>query len=212
MVTSKLDMSPTERVVYEIHKHRLKERIDTDVKLWVDKQLRQYNQLIERVTGDDAYHDFLLTYIKREQIKYQADALDRPNPYDERRERPLCTCTHECPIQSANQPVEFRQHDDLDVAIRKYKQNHTGHPIVLDDAREAWSEKVGDALFLLRSLLNALTNNQIPDVDEDEDLIEQLREREIDTSIDEDDGEEDTEDGSGSVDDQIDAVAAESDD
>jgi hypothetical protein len=178
MPTSILEMSTVMKLQHRIHTNRLRESRDADVKRWVDSELRRHAAPIRRVSGEKVFQNFVLTYIKREKVKFQEPADSRQNPYDEARERPLCTCNEDCAIKAADQPVEFRRYENLDAAIRAFKRSHPGHPLVLDDARDAWYELVSDVEELLRLLLNALIDNEIPSeaavAEADNDLLDDV--------------------------------------
>lgn len=150
------------KLLYKIHTYRIDDSKPAEVKLWAGKQLREHTELINRVTGDRAHQDFVLTYIRREKTKFQEPADSRRNPYDERREDPLCTCGLECAIQKGDEPSQFREHDDLDTAIRAFKREHPGHPLVLDEARESFYEELGEAKDLLRLIIVAFRHEEVP--------------------------------------------------
>ena len=171
------DLDPLDRLDYRIEMKLIDKDPDPEVKEWVNRQLRQYSALVRRVTGPEAYQDFVLTYVRRERTKLQESADSDRNPYDENRERPLCTCGLECAIQEAREPIEFKQYDSIDAAIRAFKRTHPGHPLVLDEARDAWATQEGDLKLLYRRLLTALVNNEIPDWDDEDELLQSLKER-----------------------------------
>ena len=147
---------------------------DPEVKEFVNRKLRDNRGLIELVTREGGYQDFLLSYIQSEREKFNA-RLEHPS--GETREKPLCTCEWDCEMKRGDEPTEFRTHDSLDAGIRAFKRNHDGRPLVLDEAREAWGEQVGEVETLLRRLVTAMSNNCIPEWAEDDDLRNLLEER-----------------------------------
>lgn len=147
---------------------------DPEVKEWVNRKLRANRGLIELVSRDGGYQDFVLSYIQSEREKFHA-TLEHPS--GETRDKRLCTCTWDCELKRGDEPAEFRKHDDLDAGIRAFKRNHDGRPIVLDEAREAWGEQVGEVETLLRRLVTAMSNNCIPEWADDDDLRHLLEER-----------------------------------
>lgn len=166
-----------EELLFEVNTERIREH-PPEIKRWADMMLREFETELSRVTGTQAHQDYILTHIKREKTKLQEPADSPRNPYDEGRERPLCTCGLECAIQSAEEPAEFRECDDLDTAIRAFKRSHPGHPIVLDEARERYYETVAEVRDLLRQLLIAYEHDEIPAYgDSVEDVRESLAER-----------------------------------
>lgn len=212
MPKSILEMSTVMKLQHRIHTNRLRESRDGEVKRWVDRELRRHAAPIRRVSGENVFQNFILTYLKREKVKFQEPAESRQNPYGESRDRPLCTCNEDCAIKAADEPVEFKRYENLDAAIRAFKRRHPGHPLVLDDARDAWYEHVSDVEDLLRLLLNAIIDNEIPPEEElegrDNDLIQSLvlPETNHDDNDDEDAGEDD--DGKADVDEAVSELAA----
>lgn len=198
------------KLLEKIHYYRIDDSKPAEVKLWADRLLREHTTLVNRVTGDHSHQDFLLTYIRREKTKFQESADSRRNPYNERREKPLCTCGLECAIQKGHEPAEFSQHDDLDTAVRAFKRAHSGHPLVLDEAREAYYDELGRAKDLLRLLLVAFRHEVVPPEGE---RIAEMRESlmaEIDDDdgdADENDAEDESDETAAGVDEQIASVA-----
>lgn len=212
MAKSILEMSTVMKLQHRIHRNRLRESRDQEVKRWVDRELRRQAAPIRRVSGDNVFQNFILTYLKREKVKFQEPADSRKNPYGETRERPLCTCNTDCVIKSADEPVEFQREENLDSAIRAFKRGHPGHPIVLDDAREEWYEHVSDVEELLRLLLTAIIDNQIPDVDKEETDNELLVNLEFPETNDDNDDEDAADDGKADVDEAVAEIAAQAGD
>lgn len=212
MAKSIFEMSTVMKLQHRIHTNRLRESRDQEVKRWVDRELRRQAAPIRRVSGDNVFQNFVLTYLKREKVKFQEPADSRKNPYNESRERPLCTCNTDCVIKSADEPVEFQREENLDAAIRAFKRGHPGHPIVLDDAREEWYEHVSDVEELLRFLLNAIIDNEIPEIGEtDNELLQNV---ELPETNHDDDNDEDVEadDGKADVDEAVSELAAQAGD
>jgi hypothetical protein len=211
MSKSILEMSTVMKLQHRIHTNRLRESRDGEVKRWVDRELRRHAAPIRRVSGENVFQNFILTYLKREKVKFQEAADSRQNPYGESRDRPLCTCNEDCPIKAADEPVEFKRRENLDAAIRAFKRRHPGHPIVLDDARDEWYEQVSDVEDLLRLLLNALIDNEIPTREDiagsDNELLDALVLPES-NDHDNDDDESDEDDGKADVDEAVSEIAA----
>jgi len=197
-----------EELLTEINTERIRPH-PPELKRWADRMLREYETKLQRVLGENAHQDYLLTHIKREKTKLQVPANSPQNPYDEERDTPLCTCGLECAIQSAEEPVEFRRNDDLDTAVRAFKRSHPGHPIVLDEARDAYYEDVAEVRDVLRLLMVAFQHDEIPDYgDSVAELRASLADRR-DTGGDSDGGADTGGTAGGnSADDQIAAVAS----
>lgn len=156
-----------------------------EVKEFAIRRLRENRGLIELVSRDGGYQDFLLSYIQEEREKYNSRLK---HPEGETRDRPLCTCSWDCELKTGDEPAEFEQYDSIDEAIRAFKRAHDGRPVVLDEAREAWGEQVGEVETLYRRLCNALTNNEIPRWGADDDLRELLARRRRAEAAEESDG------------------------
>jgi len=196
-----------EELLYTINTERTRDVTATEVTRWVDMMLREIETQVLRVIGERAHQDYILTHIKREKTKLQQPTDSRKNPYNKDRERPLCTCGLECAIQSADEPAEFKEIDDLDEAIRAFKRSHPGHPIVLDEAREAYYEEVAEVRDILRELVLALMHDEIPDYG---NSVAELRASLAENRDGGSDGDGDSDDSTGqsTPDDQIGEVAA----
>lgn len=122
-----------------------------------------YGEIVE-LRGDDAYHDFLLSFVAREVEKFRTPAAD--HGYDDNREDPVCTCNDiQCELKQGRLPVEVRSADDYDRGIRAFRQDHRGHPRVLDEAQAAWRDKRGRVVTELRDMVVALgTDHSLADV------------------------------------------------
>jgi len=151
-----------ERLLRHVHRNRNRESKPLPVKAWADRLLHEYEPMISRVTGEESHRDILLTHIKREKTKFQVPADSPLNPYDENRDRPLCTCGQECAIQRADEPAQFRRYDDLDDAVRAFKRGHPGHPLVLDEARGLYYDDIGTVKTVLRLIILAVRHEEIP--------------------------------------------------
>lgn len=151
------------------------------VKEWAARHLRAIQPDLDQVLGGRVgFQDFLLTYIQREVERFQAEDRDAV-PYDELRETPLCTCRDfQCELKKGRLPKAIRTTRTLRDGIRRFKQTHTGDPIVLEGtedlpgARQAWAEKRGRVWYVLRMLeaylveIESMAPDEIDAIDEDE--------------------------------------------
>jgi hypothetical protein len=86
-------------------------------------------------------------------------------PYDTLREAPLCTCRDRCKLSQGEVPGQIRNADDVERGVLRFKHDHSGDPIVLDHdgeppgARQEWTEKRRDALFVLRRVETYLSHH-----------------------------------------------------
>ena len=101
--------------------------ISTALKDWANEEVYALQPELDLVLqGDDGYEDFLLDEIQREVEKYQARSVDSA-PYDELRERPLCTCDDlGCSLKRGKIPSAIRHADSLTLGIRRFKQSQIG--------------------------------------------------------------------------------------
>lgn len=133
--------------------------LDPETKQWAADHLREIQADLDQVlAGPVGFQDFLLTYLGREVEKFQADDVDAV-PYETLRETPLCTCRDfQCELKRGKLPKEIRAAGTLFDGIRRFKQTHTGDPIVLEGsedapgARQAWAEKRAKVWYVLRVL------------------------------------------------------------
>lgn len=143
--------------------------IDERLKDWANEELRGVQEDLDRVLRfDDGFEDHLLDYIPREVEKWQSDSVDEI-PYDDLRERPICTCDDlGCPLKNARLPEAVRDADDLQQGIKSWKQEHEGSPEVLIDGVEAWNETRAEVWHTLRRIETYLTpeNDDLPDTAE----------------------------------------------
>jgi len=203
------------RLKRHIHAHLQQEPVDPKRRKWVKEMLFEYSADIRRAQEGN-YQDFLVTYIKREKFKYQYPPDSSKNPAGENRERPLCTCGEGCEIMAAEEPYQFKEHDDLEQGIRAYKREHPGAVLVLDEAREEWYEMQGRVENILLELIIVLNGGEIPDgsiagAQSTSDLKAAVAERDDSSGGDEGEGvsaEGDAPDEQSDVDEMISEIAA----
>lgn len=145
---------------------------DPEVLLSVKDRLQDIGGDLRKVYADDGYINFLVTYLKEEHEKYQLHQGHGPenHDYDELRSKPTCNCSaSECPISRGRLAVSIRTADDPEQAIRDYTHEHTGYPVALHEAREAWGDLCARLESELAAMNIALATNtpmeQLDDVD-----------------------------------------------
>lgn len=111
-------------------------------KMEVNEYLQECRAPLAAVGDGDAFETFLTTHLNRQYDRYQAtgdgDRVAEP------RDRPLCTCENAfCPLKEGRVPEAVRAAPDLERGIRSYAQDHTGDPLVLTEAREAYADHQG---------------------------------------------------------------------
>lgn len=157
-----------QRLEEEIHGMLLDPSIDTRVKLWARDRRTAIAGDLSAVRRANAYRDFVLSYIQREAAKYKAFLHDEPeaHPYDGRRERQLCSCDEEeCPIKQEELPRQLREADSLDAGFIEFRHDHRGHPLLLDEARQAFTKRVQHVEQALTNVMVGLANEVVIDED-----------------------------------------------
>lgn len=162
-------MDPRTETIGE--KYRVVERrfrdtaIDEGIKDWANAQLAEVQDLGLVVRGRAGYLDFLVTHVGREFERCRTSDLDRV-PYDERRTTSLCTCNDRCALTQGRIPGAIRSREDIERAIRFFKREHAGDPLVLDHdgdppgARQQWDEKRDRVLTVLRRVQTYLIHDR----------------------------------------------------
>lgn len=138
--------------------------VDVRVKMWAKGELAELRPHLAEVRRDGAYQDFLLSYIQREAVKMKARLNGDPydHPFDGTRDQPVCTCDGACPLKREELPKEFRDAPTIDEGARRFRHAHPGHPIVVDDGRQAYAQLVGDVEDSLVRIVVGLANNCTP--------------------------------------------------
>lgn len=146
----------------DIHDHLLDPSVDTKVKQWARRRLAAIREDYERVTRPGAYHDFVLEYIQREATKYKAHLRNSPqdHPYDGTRERAICGCDETCALKREELPKEVADHG-VDRGTKEFRHAHSGHPIVLDEARRKFGSLVGDVEDALTVVMVGLADEVV---------------------------------------------------
>ena len=143
----------------------LREPGDPGLKLQASKRLRELRSDQQDVLSQDGRESFLLREMQREVDRFHAtpdelESLDAAEP----RSRPLCTCADtECPLKDGRLPVIVREAvrdgQPLREGIRRFRQNHIGDPLVLNDAEDALDDKVGRVMEGYDLVIISLSEN-----------------------------------------------------
>jgi len=152
------------RLEKDIHDHRLDPSVDTRVKLWARARRSEIRSELELVTRPGGYEDFILSYLQREAAKYKAylDGEPAAHPYGGERTRQLCSCTSsECPLKEERLPRQLDDAESLDRGIVRFRHAHRGHPLLLDEAREAFAETVTRVEQALTTITIGLANEVV---------------------------------------------------
>lgn len=151
-----------------VQKHLNAPDIAVEVKLWARRRRADVRSDMERIIRDDGYRDFLLSFIQQEAAKVKAHLNGDPHdhPYDGTRTRPVCTCDGQCPLKRGELPKEFRDAPSVDTGARQFRHAHRGHPLVIDDGREAFARLVAYVEDELVCINIGLANGVRPTDDE----------------------------------------------
>lgn len=166
-------MSQLSSLLEQVNKQFRKPSTSYQTKQYANWRIQEIRADFDKATRDNADTDFLLSYIQAECEKFKLSRKDgdkektlEESYYDEVRENPVCTCdnklSHQCPLKRGILPREVRKADSIDDGIRKFRANHNGNPIVLQDAQAEWAELVGRVETELRDILSALSSDEIP--------------------------------------------------
>lgn len=166
-------MSQLSSLLEQVNKQFRKPSTSYQTKQYANWRIQQIRAEFDKATRENAYIDFLLSYLQAEREKFKLsreegdpEELLKESYYDEVREDPVCTCddklSHQCPLKRGILPREVRKADNIDDGVRKFRANHNGNPIVLQDAQEEWAELVGRVEQDLRDILSALSSDEIP--------------------------------------------------
>lgn len=120
--------------------HRLQQpSIEPSLKVETSQLLRVVREPMRYVLEDDGEIDFILWYLTHEADRFHATEDDMENiDADEPRSRDLCTCRDSgCALKDGCVPVVVEEAETLSTGIRKFRQQHTGDPLVLNDAQDA---------------------------------------------------------------------------
>lgn len=159
-------MDQIEQLSKDVAKNLRKPSLDPEVAASVRRHLREIGIDQYNVLRDDAYENFALSYLQREESKFRPDGT-RPD-VPGKRDAKLCHCKDsDCPLKRGELPVAVRNADGIDEGILAFKREHTGYPRVLDEVSDAWAAKcqlVEDALTAALVALNKdLTIQELPD-------------------------------------------------
>lgn len=113
--------------------------ISGEIEADIEDKLRDVYQRYSHLEQDDAFEDHVTSYIERE-----ADRDDR--------ETALCTCGDQlCPLRSGKVPnpgtrTFMTGNPSLRFRLNKWRHNHSGRAVVLEEALEEWSKEYADLL------------------------------------------------------------------
>lgn len=154
--------------------------LDTDIKLALNEEFEKVDKLERIVLDEDGFIEFLADYINREATKYAAydQGEPREHPHDGTRTKPLCTCSDRyCALKEATLPRPIREAEEPQDAIRRFKHEHRGDPLVLSDALDVYDDKRAEYKAIFRRIYVCATEQIHPD-----ELGEQEGNRETDES------------------------------
>jgi len=139
-----------DEMLRKIEKNRAGAPAELDA--WANERLIDVRSDILKIEREGAYRRFLIRYIKDEHRKL-----------GDEREEPLCTCANDCALIRGRLPPQIRGADSLHGGIEEYYLSHSGDPVVLDEADEAWRELKAKVLTELQRVWTGLKNREIPE-------------------------------------------------
>lgn len=118
------------------------------------------HQLTE-LTRPQAFRRHLVEYIQAEKAAFEAG--DRT---EDGTRKPLCTCGNPyCSLKQGKLPPQVSLHDDLDEGITTYTANHSGRPVVLEEARKDFTDQATEVRRSLEKSLAILRRNDRRDAE-----------------------------------------------
>lgn len=134
-----------------------------EAKASANRALEEISEDIELLLQPDGEEDYILSHLHREKERYQADSVEELPSYvdaETLRDDPLCTCRNsDCDVKKARIPVSVQKADTLQKGIRRFKQEHAGHPEALDSAATEYRRTLSNVHQQLRLIYSALGSN-----------------------------------------------------
>lgn len=128
---------------------------DESVIRWAIDGRREMREQLDYLRRENGYEHYVLDRIHEERQK----SMD---------ERQICTCGNsDCELKQGSIPRDLRRADDFETGVRRFKQNHYGKPIVLENCRDEWAEMihvVENRYLLLISGLNQGRKLDLPEL------------------------------------------------
>jgi len=113
------------------------------------------HQLIE-LTRPNAYRRHLVEYLQDQKEKFETGER-----MEDGERKPLCDCSNPyCALKQGKLPPQVSLHDDLDEGITEYTASHSGRPIVLQEAREDYTDTAAEVRQTLERSLAILRRNE----------------------------------------------------
>jgi len=113
------------------------------------------HQLVE-ITRPNAFRRHLVEYIQE-----QKELFENGERMKDGERKPLCDCSNPyCALKQGKLPPQVSLHDDLDEGITEYTADHSGRPIVLQEAREDFTETAAEVRRTLEESLAILRQNE----------------------------------------------------
>ncbi len=134
--------------------------VDPGLKLGASEALREIRGDLNDVITQDGREAFVLRYLQQEAERFRADeeTLDALEA-DEPRTRPLCTCRDSgCALKEGRLPVIVQEASTLQQGIRRFRHEHMGDPVVLDDAEGELDSKIERVMQTYDHIMISLSN------------------------------------------------------
>jgi hypothetical protein len=156
--------------------------IRTDLKVACRQELADVQDELLALDRQRERERFLHQYIE-EQVALadadtvadlDADVFDDPSD-DDLRDKPLCTCPDPyCDLKMGELPIELQQAADFETGVSDFRQDHRGSPKVLDEADQAYIDRITSVLDVLLTVQIALSNKTHPSDVDDTDVSEAM--------------------------------------
>lgn len=113
------------------------------------------HKLIE-LTRPKAFRRHLVEYLQDEKEKFENGERTENGE-----RKPLCDCSNPyCALKQGKLPPQVSLHDDIDEGITEYTASHSGRPIVLQEAREDYTNTAAEVRQTLERSLAILRRNE----------------------------------------------------
>jgi len=102
-----------------------------------------------------AFRRHLVEYLQDEKERFENGERT-----EDGERKPLCGCSNPyCALKQGKLPPQVSLHDDIDEGITEYTASHSGRPIVLQEAREDFTETAAEVRQTLEESLAILRRN-----------------------------------------------------
>ena len=131
-----------------------------EVEEYVNRLQSEVQSDLDRLKEPNAFRDFLLQYVDEQYRDYRDD--------EKARQEPLCTCpSPSCDLKDGRIPATLNLSNSLSQGFVRFRQEHRGQPIVLDEARDAWRQKKKRIKDNLRHMILVMHRGSLPEEEQE---------------------------------------------